>query len=930
MERILRSVIQVGGFPEAEHALTNWHRLSEHDLEYPLEEDRKIHDYLKTFYGQMSAPPDFTLLKEYFEKKDEIETVSRLDELKKSQFYTHTNFLSIVRAEREQQSVKNVIIACRDAQQIAEHGRNLEKPVNGKKVLKGPQDAVNFLFEKMSSLTAIECGEKLEGDITEDADEVIEEYDVVSKTNKFAGRNLIGMEPVDSVCRGHKTGEFWVHTAFTGELKCVVKSTYLFDISSNERRTIGEIYKSGDLPTVMALANEGSPEGQLKLVPARVSHVVENGMQPVFELGLLSGRGVTVTGNHPFFTSRGWKKLDELVIGDFVAIPRKTEAPNPRTDFSDAEVKIVGYMLGDRLSRDGIVMSWMEPDIREDLRVLMNAIDPDLLDPRKQIGNNEIPDLNTEKIVGTPIYNLFEKLGLWNKSGENKSIPNKFFGLSDHQIELFLSRIWSTRGSGITMMSGLILKNRGRGTSQKCDIRYSSESRQFCIDIQSLLLRLGINSTVRPQNPGYENESRTDWTVSVFGNRNKREFIKRVQILGCGNLSERMIQEIPDVGDDSPFPAHLIPDGSKVQRKSTETFVYAHQSQILDKSFLELFASQDEGVKRIIDSDLLFDEVISITPKGEEMTYDVSVPVHKSLVINDIVSHNTTLALNYLYNNTYLFEKNIFYAILEMPYKQLRRQLYVLHSSHGKFITDWYAEDKRRGIPESDRYVGLDYRKVRDGELDAIGYARFLKVAQDYKATRKGRPYVWRPEAPNGDMPMVMDIRRKAEMFHNKYGCDGIVIDHLGLIRPKHRSNDFVASVNTVVQESRMLALNFARGKTVPVFALFQLNRQGKMRADKADGRYDMAAISYANEVDKSSDIITYTYLNDELRRQGKFYMGCLKNRDNPVFERMVGKVLWQTKRMRAIQTNGLIDMTLDRLKAANKAISLSSDDLLL
>ena len=509
MERILRSVVQVGGFPESEHALTNWHRLCEHDLEYPNEEDRKVHEYLKTFYGQMSAPPDFALLKEYFEKKDEIEVVARLDELKKSQFYTHTNFLSIIRAEREQQSIRNVILACRDAQQIAEHGRNLEKPINGKKILRGPQDALNYLFEKMSSLTAVEAGEKLEGDVTEDADEVIEEYDVVSKTNKYAGRNLIGMEPVDSVCRGHKAGEFWVHTAFTGELK-------------------------------------------------------------------------------------------------------------------------------------------------------------------------------------------------------------------------------------------------------------------------------------------------------------------------------------------------------------------------------------------------------------------------------------TTLALNYLYNNTYLYEKNIFYAILEMPYKQLRRQLYVLHSSHGKFVTDWYQEDKKRGIPEQDRYIGLDYRKVRDGELDEIGYERLKKVAQDFKATRKGRPYIWRPEMPNGDMPTVMDIRRKAEMFHNKFGCDGIVLDHMGLIRPKHRTNDYVASINTVVQECRMLALNFARGKTVPVMGLFQLNRQGKMRADKADGRYDMAAISYANEVDKSADVITYTYLNDELRRQGKFYLGCLKNRENPVFERMVGKVLWQTKRMRAIEAGGLLDMNMDRLKAATHAVSLTADDMML
>jgi len=495
--------MQVGGHPDQDDAYQNWMRLAEHDLGFNTEEDSKIHDYLKTFYGQMSAPPDFTLVKEYFEKKDEIEVVARLEEVRKAQFYIRTNFLAIVRSEFEQQQVKSFVMACRDATVIAEHGRNLEKPVNGKKVMRGIHDAVNFFYEKMSYFSRVEAGEKLEGVVSDDAEEFMEEYDIVSKTNKYAGRNLFGLEPVDAVCKGHRTGEYWIHCAFAGELK-------------------------------------------------------------------------------------------------------------------------------------------------------------------------------------------------------------------------------------------------------------------------------------------------------------------------------------------------------------------------------------------------------------------------------------TTLALNYAYNNAYVYGKNIFYAILEMPYKQLRRQLYVIHSAHGKFITDWYSQDRKAGLPAP--YMGLDYRRVRDGELSELEFKRLQIVAQDFKATTKGKLYVWRPEDDVG----VGDIKRKAEMFHNKYGCDGIVIDHLGLAKPKYRTSDHVTSLNNVVREGRMMALNFARGKTVPVLALFQLNRQGKLRADKNDGRYDFAAISYANEVEKSADVVTYTYLNDQLRRDGKFYLGNLKNRDNPVFDRMIGKILWDSKRMRHIQS-GLLDTQTDMalLRASNK-ISLSVDDMLL
>ncbi len=501
MNRILRSVIQVANVPDTEEAIANWHKLREHNLNYYDEEDLRIFKYLEEFYGQMSAPPDYLIVKDYFEKQDDIEAVSRLEEIKKAQHYIQTNFLSIVRSEQEQQQLKSFLIACRDAAAIAEHGRNLDKPANGKKVIRGVTDAMGWLFDQMSGFSHFESGEKLEGFVNEDSDEFMDEYDLATRTNVYQGRNVFGLDPIDEACEGHKSGEFWVHCAYPGELK-------------------------------------------------------------------------------------------------------------------------------------------------------------------------------------------------------------------------------------------------------------------------------------------------------------------------------------------------------------------------------------------------------------------------------------TTLALNYAYNNAFIYGKNMFYGIFEMPYKQLRRQLYVLHSSHGKFITDWHRQDVKAGRPNP--YLGLDYRKVRDGKLDALEYERLKIVAQDFKANSKGKLYVWRPPMQVG----CDEVRKKSEMFHNKYGCDGIILDNIGNMKPKHRTNDFVTMINSVVTECRFLALNFARGNTVPVLGLFHMNRQGKLRADKADGRYDSAAISYANQLEKDADVITYTYLNDQLRKDAKFRVGCLKNRDNPVFDPFLGKIFWNSKRMRHIET-GMLDMTSDRVLQTAKDISLTADDMI-
>lgn len=476
MNRILRSIIQVGGYPDADEALVNYQNLLNHTIDFEIEEDFKVFSYLKNFYAQMSSPPDFSLVKEHFEKLDDIETVARLEEIKTTVPQIRTNYLAIVRSTEEQQLQKNFILLCKEAQIIAEQGRNLEKPIQGKNVLRGVPDALGFLFDKLHNFTRIEGGEKLEGVISDDADEVIEEYEIIEKTDQYKDRNLIGLEPIDEVCRGHRKGELWTHCGFAGELK-------------------------------------------------------------------------------------------------------------------------------------------------------------------------------------------------------------------------------------------------------------------------------------------------------------------------------------------------------------------------------------------------------------------------------------STMAINYTYNNVMVYNKNIFYTILEMPYTQLRRQFYVLHSSHGKFITEWHR----------DGYVGLDYRKVRDGELSEKDKERLKIIAKDFEQSAKGKLFIWRPDSE----VTLQDIRQKAEMFDNKYGCNGIVVDHLGLVQPKRHRSDYVVALNTVVRDSKLLALNFSRGKSIPVLALFQINRQGKLRADKNDGHYDFASIAYANEVERSSDVVTYTYLNDMLRHEGKFYLGNLKNRDNQIFDRLVGKIFWNTKRMRALiseLSNTMID----------------------
>ncbi len=62
-------------------------------------------------------------------------------------------------------------------------------------------------------------------------------------------------------------------------------------------------------------------EATMMLEPALVHHAFATGVKPVFKLTTHDGRSLRATGNHKFLTMAGWQRLDELAIGDRIAIP---------------------------------------------------------------------------------------------------------------------------------------------------------------------------------------------------------------------------------------------------------------------------------------------------------------------------------------------------------------------------------------------------------------------------------------------------------------------------------------------------------------------------------------------------------------------------------------------------------------------------------
>src|SRR5512136_587595 len=95
--------------------------------------------------------------------------------------------------------------------------------------------------------------------------------------------------------------------------KCVTGDTRVVDAETGEYLPITEM-RFGR--TTLAL------DGR-RLVPARVSAFIPQGVKPVFELRTRTGLRIRATANHPFLRLEGWVPLDTLQAGDRIAVARE-------------------------------------------------------------------------------------------------------------------------------------------------------------------------------------------------------------------------------------------------------------------------------------------------------------------------------------------------------------------------------------------------------------------------------------------------------------------------------------------------------------------------------------------------------------------------------------------------------------------------------
>ena len=273
----------------------------------------------------------------------------------------------------------------------------------------------------------------------------------------------------------------------------------------------------------------------------------------------------------------------------------------------------------------------------------------------------------------------------------------------------------------------------------------------------------------------------------------------------------------------------------------------------------------------------------------------------------------STFMLNWAYNQSVFYGHSTLIFSIEMPYNQCRRILYAMHSLHPKF------NDIRvkLGIQKEDKVeLGLIYSHIRDAQLgDVEKKFLFNYVVPDFNGQKVVEDLTYDDgtsmSPPNGYGKIhievtdpdktdftVADLRSKAELIYSKDPFTMICVDHAGLMQARNKRLGTTERLNEVMRDLKRTAMNFNRGAGMAVLALFQINREGFKAAEKNGGNYNLTHLSYANEAERSSDIVTTSFVNNQLKNANRVRFQCLKSRDDAPFEPFFARVEWSCRRL--------------------------------
>jgi replicative DNA helicase len=429
------------------------------------------------------------------------------------------------------------------------------------------------------------------------------------------------------------------------ESGCLTANTRVLRADTGTEVTFGELMRTGERPLVWSL------DEQLRMMARPMTNIFPSGRKEVFRLRLASGREVEATGNHPFMALNGWTPLEELTVGDRLAVPRSVPEPVDTKRMAESEVILLAHMIGDGSCVKRQPIRYASVDEANLAAVTVSAsyfgvtaIRDDY--PAARVSTLRLPaPYRLTHGRRNPIAAWLDELGLFGLRSHEKFVSQPVFALPTDQVAVFLRHLWATDGSV-----------RWDAKFGGARIYYASTSRRLIDDVAALLLRVGVLARIkRVRKAGY----REGWHLYVCGAENQTRFLRHVGVHGVKAIAaQEVLTQLESVVrntnlDTVPREVWGQVKASLVSRAmSHRQFAAAMGTQFCgsaiwkhapSRSRLHRTAAllEDREIHASATSDVFWDQIVEISSIGEHDVYDGTVDGTHNFVANGISVHNS-------------------------------------------------------------------------------------------------------------------------------------------------------------------------------------------------------------------------------------------------------------------------------------------------
>ncbi len=653
---------------------------------------------------------------------------------------------------------------------------------------------------------------------------------VLAKVQEFAKREShaltglsTGFRDLDEKTSGLQPTDLIIVAARPSMGKCLGASSEILELNGNIT-TIQEIFnrKEAELLTL---------QNNFKFAATKASNFIDDGIRPVFRVATKLGRRIETTITHPYLTINGWRKLEELKVGDKIAVPRILNVFG-QNEWRECEIKILGYLLGGGcLTKNSPEFTVGKIKLKDDFIKAVSAFGE--VEAVQSNSFNRTLSYRVRKIGGktrgaNALTVWLKKLGVFGCSSHTKFIPKEVFTLKRELVATLLNRLFSTDGWASVLASGQV------------QLGFASVSEKMIRQVQHLLLRFGVIGKLKKRAVKYKDGRNPAWQIDITDALSVKTFICEIGTFGKDaalKLASEKLENRNYQTNGDLIPVEIWKNFDKAKGAESWSSL-ARRAEIKGHTNIHVgkraasrhrlndlaAALENESLQNLAASEVYWDEIASIEYVGNKQVYDLTIPETHNFVANDICVHNTALCLTLAQNAAILEKAVVAVFSLEMSKEQL-----VMRMLSSEARVD--AHRFRTGYLTRDEWGRL---------AEAIGTLSNAKIFID-------------------DTPgiSVMEMRAKTRrLFTEQKKLDLIVVDYLQLMSGGKRSESRQQEVSLISRELKGLA----KEMNVPVVALSQLSRAPEARNPP---RPMMSDLRESGSIEQDADVVAFIYRED-------------------------------------------------------------------